>query len=76
MRAGRVIGEIGFYLHQQRTAAVVVDEPSVIYVLSAANLATMEKEAPDVASYFHQLIVQLLAERTTHLIRTVAALER
>jgi hypothetical protein len=36
----------------------------------------MEQKAPDVASYFHHLIVQLLAERTTHLIRTVAALEK
>jgi hypothetical protein len=36
----------------------------------------MEQNSPQVASYFHQLIVQLLAERATHLIRTVAALEK
>jgi SulP family sulfate permease len=76
MKSGRVIGELGFYLGQTRTAAVVADEPSVIYLLSAKNLAKMEKRSPEVASYFHQLIIQLLAERTTHLIRTVAALEK
>jgi SulP family sulfate permease len=76
MRAGRVIGEIGFYLKQKRTAAVVVDEPGTVYQLSSANLAAMERDSPAVASYFHQLIIQLLAERTTHLIRTVAALHR
>jgi sulfate permease, SulP family len=76
MKSGRVIGELGFYLGQTRTAAVVADEPSVIYLLSAKNLAKMEKHSPEVASYFHQLIIQLLAERTTHLIRTVAALEK
>jgi sulfate permease, SulP family len=76
MKSGRVIGELGFYLGQKRTAGVVADEPSVIYLLTAKNLAKMEKQAPAVASYFHQLIIQLMAERTTHLIRTVAALEK
>ncbi len=76
MKSGRVIGELGFYLGQKRTAAVIADEPSVVYLLSAKNLAKMEKKAPEVASYFHQLIIQLMAERTTHLIRTVAALEK
>ena len=76
MRSGRAIGELGFYLGQKRTAAVVADESSVIYLLTAKNLAKMEKKAPEVASYFHQLIIQLMAERTTHLIRTVAALEK
>lgn len=76
MKSGRVIGEIGFYLGQKRTAAVVADESSIIYLLTAKNLAKMEKKSPGVASYFHQLIIQLLAERTTHLIRTVAALEK
>ncbi len=76
MKSGRVIGELGFYLGQKRTAAVIADEPSTVYLLSAKNLAKMEKKAPEVASYFHQLIIQLMAERTTHLIRTVAALEK
>jgi SulP family sulfate permease len=76
MQAGRVIGEIGYYLKQKRTAAVVADEPGVVYILSAESLAKMEKDSPGVASYFHQLIIKLLAERTTHLIRTVAALEK
>ena len=76
MKSGRVIGELGFYLGQKRTAAVVADEPSTVYYLSAKNLTQMEKKSPQVASYFHQLIIQLMAERTTHLIRTVAALEK
>ncbi|HUE97983.1 MAG TPA: cyclic nucleotide-binding domain-containing protein, partial [Anaerolineales bacterium] len=76
MKSGRVIGELGFYLRQKRTAAVIADEPSIVYFLSAENLAQMEQSSPQVASYFHQLIVQLMAERTTHLIRAVAALEK
>ena len=76
MKSGRVIGEIGFYLGKTRTAAVIADEPGIVYLLSAENLARMEKDAPETASTFHQLIIQLLAERTTHLISTVAALEK
>lgn len=76
MKAGRVVGELGFYLGNARTAAVIADEPGTIYLLSTQNLAVMEKQSPQAASTFHQLIIQLLAERTTHLIRTVAALEK
>ena len=76
MKTGRVIGELGFYLGQKRTAAVIADEPSIIYLLSAKSLVEMKKTSPEVALYFHQLIIQLLAERTTHLIRAVNALEK
>jgi sulfate permease, SulP family len=76
MGSGHVIGELGFYLGQQRTASVIADAPSVVYSLSANSLARMEATAPEVASYFHRLIIQLLAARTTHLIRVVEALEK
>ncbi len=74
MRGGRVVGEIGFYLGQARTASVVADEPSVIYRLSSSSLQDMEKRDPEVASIFHQIIVHLLAERAAHLINAVEAL--
>jgi SulP family sulfate permease len=76
MKSGRTIGGIGFYLGQKRTATVIAGEPSTIYLMTAKNLKKMEKNSPEVATYFHQFIVQLLAERTTHIIRTVAALEK
>jgi sulfate permease, SulP family len=76
MGPGHVVGELGFYLGQQRTASVVVDEPGVVYQLTSASLTRMEQTEPTVASYFHRLIVRLLAARTTHLIRVVDALEK
>jgi hypothetical protein len=36
----------------------------------------MEREAPEAALTFHRIIIHLLAERATHLIRTVSALRR
>ncbi len=76
MSGGRVVGEIGFYLGNERTAAVVTDESSTVYRLSMSTLQKMEETAPDVASTFHQIIIHLLAQRLTHLINTLQALER
>jgi sulfate permease, SulP family len=74
MRGGRVVGEIGFYLGAERTAAVRADEPTTVYRLSLAKLEEMERTDPAAAATFHRLIAHLLAERATHLIRAVDAL--
>jgi SulP family sulfate permease len=71
-----VVGELGFYLGSQRTASVVADEASKIYVLSDDDLRKMEAIDPEAASTFHRLIIHLLAERVVHLIKTVNALQR
>ena len=76
MRSGLAVGEIGFYLGKVRTAAVVADEPCTVYRLSSSDLERMEREAPEGAFAFHRIIIHLLAERATHLIRTVSALQR
>jgi sulfate permease, SulP family len=76
MRGGRVIGEVGFYLGVKRTAAVRADEPTTIYRLSKAKLEAIEGSDPETANTFHRLIIHLLSERITHLIRAVDALLR
>lgn len=76
MRNGRVVGEIGFYLGQERTASVIADEKSTVYRLSMADLKQLERENPEAASVLHQIIIHLLAERVTHLVKTVNALQK
>lgn len=76
MGGGRVVGEIGFYLNQPRTAAVVTDTPSTIHRLSRQTLKQMEQHDPEAASLFHQGIIRLLAERLTHTTSTVHTLHR
>ena len=75
-RGVQVIGEIGFYLGQPRSADVIADEPSVVYRLSAHELLRMERQDPALASLLHQLIVRLLAGRVMHLTDAVDALQR
>lgn len=74
MGYGQVVGELGFYSRQARTASVVADQDSVVYRLTRANLIQMETADPQAAAAFHHLIAQLLAQRVTHLIDVVNAL--
>lgn len=75
MRGGRVVGELGFYLGAQRSAAVVADEPSVIFRLSKDKLAQIERQDPEAALALHRIVIHLLGERVLHLVRTVEAMQ-
>lgn len=63
IRGGAMVGEIGMYLQQERTASVSAARPSVVYRLSAESLKTMQMKDPEGAAQFHEWIVRLLAER-------------
>ena len=76
MRAGQVVGEVGFYLGHERTASVVAEKPSTIYSLTKEGLRVLEETDPEAASAFHQVIARLLAERVEHLVGAVDALQR
>ena len=61
--AGAIMGEIGMYSNKVRSASIVADKPSVVYVLSQESLTRMEDEKPIVAANFHKLVALILAER-------------
>ncbi len=72
--AGTVVGEIGMYLGTRATASVVIDEPGVVYRLSAECLQQMEQADPALAADFHKFITQILCERvltTTDLVQAL-----
>lgn len=66
-----MVGEIGFYLGDLRTATVIADEPSIVYRLTTDALATMEKEHPIVALALHRFIVEKTAKRVNHVFKSV-----
>ncbi|MGE5250851.1 MAG: SulP family inorganic anion transporter [Bacteroidota bacterium] len=74
MGGGTVVGEMGLYLRQTRTARVFTTQPSVLYRLSETSLHEMEHEDPVVASALHQWMVRLLAHRLTDTDRTLEVL--
>jgi SulP family sulfate permease len=64
-RNGTMIGEMGLFLNQPRTATVVVSEPSVLYKLSLEAYNRMTKEDHELVFYLHQWIGRVLAARVT-----------
>ncbi len=74
MTGDTLVGEIGLYLQQARGATVVVDEPSVVWRLSAEALTRMEQQHPAAAIELHRFIVEKTASRVNHLVRTVSGL--
>ncbi len=74
MGGGTVVGEIGLYLNQTRTANVITDTPSIVYRLAKNSLDQMEKDDPDLAAALHEWMARMLAERLRNNIRTLEAL--
>jgi len=74
MGGGTVVGEMGLYLNQIRTASIVTDTHSIVYCLKATALSQMEKDDPDLASALHHWMARLLAERLTDNNKTLEAL--
>jgi SulP family sulfate permease len=74
VRSGTVVGELGLYLKNKRTANVVTEQKSVLYKLTTDSMKNMENQDPDVASALHEWIARLLAERMADNNRAIEAL--
>jgi SulP family sulfate permease len=64
-RGGTMVGEMGLFLKQPRTATVVVSEPSVLYRLSVEAYERMMQADPELAFHLFQWIGRVLATRLT-----------
>lgn len=73
MGPGNIVGEIAMFLGLKRSASVVADEQTVIYMLSRDGLEAMEKNSPEIAAAFGKFIIRLLAERLVETNRTLQA---
>ena len=64
-RGGTMVGEMGLFLNQPRTATVVVSESSVLYRLSVEAYERMKHADPELALHLYQWIGRVLATRLT-----------
>lgn len=71
---GTMIGEIGLFLKQSRTATVVAKKLSVVYWLSHQNYERMMKDDPDLSFKLHQWIGRVLSVRLAENNHTLEAL--
>lgn len=69
-----VVGEMGFFRHMIRTAAVVAEDSVVVYTLTQANFERLQTEQPEIAVAFLRFIARLLADRLEFANRETAAL--
>lgn len=70
MGPGTVVGEVGFYRGERRTASVVADAPSTVYRLSKQALEAMEQRDPQAAADLHRMVAGLLAGRVATTLRS------
>jgi SulP family sulfate permease len=66
MGPGSIVGEVGLYLGQVRSATVRATRPSVFYRLERAALRRLAAEAPERTSVVHEAIATTLAARLAH----------
>lgn len=74
MEAGTVVGELGFYTGEPRSAWVVADDRCVFYRLSRADLTAMAAHQPAVALTLHEYLAKLTATRLVATNQTLAVL--
>jgi sulfate permease, SulP family len=71
---GTMVGEMGLFLKQSRTATVVADEPSILYKLSLDQYNRMMQGDPQLAFHLHQWIGRVLSVRLAENNHTLEAL--
>jgi len=76
LRAGGVIGELGFYRGGLRSATVKADVDSKVLVFTERALARLTAENPKLAADLHMQVARLISGRVLHLMAAVDALER
>lgn len=71
---GTMVGEMGLFLHQTRSATVVADQPSTLYRLSIGAYNKMMHDDPDLAFHLHQWIGSVLSARLAENTQTLEVL--
>jgi SulP family sulfate permease len=73
-RGGTMVGEMGLFLKQARTATVVATQPSVLYRLSLDQYNKMMQDDPELVFHLHQWIGRVLSVRLAENNYTLEAL--
>ena len=76
MTGGAVVGEIALYLHQKRTADVIVETPASIFRLGVADLDRLERQDPELAVLAHRLLACNLSEKLAMANRMIQMAQR
>ncbi|WP_082642686.1 SulP family inorganic anion transporter [Legionella spiritensis] len=73
IRAGAIVGEMGLYLNEPRSASVVAANRCLMYRFTSDVLKTLMSEQPELAALFHKSIVKVLAKRLMYANRLLSS---
>jgi SulP family sulfate permease len=71
-----LVGEIGFFFHVRRTAAVRIEAEAIVWALDQETYQRIYKSEPGLAAALLTYVVQLQGERLSFTTRQIAALQR
>ena len=66
MGRGTILGEIGYYNRQPRSAMAVADDAASVWVLPGSRLDDLEKNDPQMAGQLHKFILKSVSRRMAH----------
>ncbi|MEO5960887.1 MAG: SulP family inorganic anion transporter [Opitutaceae bacterium] len=61
--SGTLVGEMGFYTRETRSADIVADEPARLLRLTTTAFSALERDNPALAHAVHSFVVRTLARR-------------
>ncbi|HVZ13211.1 MAG TPA: cyclic nucleotide-binding domain-containing protein, partial [Bauldia sp.] len=71
---GAIVGEVAFYLGEERSASVIAEQDLIAWRLSRTSMDRLQAEMPETGLRFHQGIAAMLARRLTRTNRLVRLL--
>ena len=74
MCQGTILGEMGLYTKNIRSASAIALETTVLYKLKFSEFNKMEKLNPELTIYFHKYIINLLSGRINRINTEIRAL--
>jgi SulP family sulfate permease len=71
---GDILGEIAFYLGEERSASVIAEDEMIVWRLSREAMAELQRDAPAAALQFHRAMAAILSRRLVRTSRHVSIL--
>ena len=71
-----LVGEIGIYRKEKRSASVKIDKPAVVYTITRESLESMHREQPDLAIALHMFVVRVVSARVGFSNKEIAELSQ
>ena len=74
MSRGTIVGEVALLRNYPRTASIIAEKPSTVYLITREALEQMKRKEPEIGTSFHFFVASILAERLANQNKALQAL--